>query len=161
MNEIFSFRKELNIKKIIIVIFIIILILGVIIWKAFSPSKKNNSVQEKISSTETNFYSKNKEISLKVSNSYDFTQITPNSNYILELRNKHNLNIFITKENLLPNITLSDLVEADHLTFLMFLKLIEVKKKLIHIVYIISMLILKQHFICKQYGLNIIANTIL
>ena len=113
MNEIFSFRKELNIKKIIIVILIIILILGVIIWKAFSPSKKNNSVQEKISSTETNFYSKNKEISLKVSNSYDFTQITPNSNYILELRNKHNLNIFITKENLLPNITLSDLVEAD------------------------------------------------
>ena len=113
MNEIFSFRKELNIKKIIIVILIIILILGVIIWKSFSPSKKNNSVQEKISSTETNFYSRNKEISLKVSNSYDFTQITPNSNYILELRNKHNLNIFITKENLLPNITLSDLVEAD------------------------------------------------
>ena len=84
MNEIFSFRKELNIKKIIIVILIIILILGAIIWKSFSPSQKNTSVQEKISSTETNFYSKNKEISLKVSNSYDFTQITQNWNYILE-----------------------------------------------------------------------------
>ena len=32
MNEIFSFRKELNMKKIIIIVLIILIILGVILW---------------------------------------------------------------------------------------------------------------------------------
>lgn len=113
MNEIFQFRKELNIKKIIIVALIVFVILGLILWKAFSPSKESAPTNIKDESTESTFYCKNKMLSLTLSNSYNFTQYTPESNYILELRNANNLNIFITEENLLPNLNLSELVEAD------------------------------------------------
>lgn len=113
MNEIFTFRKELNIKKIIIAILIIFIIVGLILWKVISPSEKSLSEKIKNETTNSIFYSKNKKLSLTLPNSYNFTQFTSESNYILELRNTNNLNIFITEENLLQNLTFSDLVEAD------------------------------------------------
>ena len=113
MNEIFEFRKELNIKKILIALLIIFIIAGLILWKVFSPSEKSSSITIKDEVTESKFYSKNKNFSLTLSSSYNFTQHESTTNYILELRNENNLNIFVAEENLLQNISFSELVEAD------------------------------------------------
>lgn len=112
MNEIFEFRKELNIKKILIVILLILIITGLILWKVFSPSERS-SLKIKDEITESKFYSKNKAFSLTLSNSYNFIQFEPDQNHILELRNENNLNIFVAEENSLQNSTLAELVEAD------------------------------------------------
>lgn len=112
MNEIFEFRKELNIKKILIVILLILIITGLILWKVFSPSERS-SLKIKDEITESKFYSKNKTFSLTLSNSYNFIQFEPDQNHILELRNENNLNIFVAEENSLQNSTLAELVEAD------------------------------------------------
>lgn len=116
MNEIFSFRRELNIKKIIIVVLIILIIISIILWKFFISA--NNSEAKKITSADSNnqtttFYSENKKITLTFPNSYDFIQYKPKNNYLLELRNENNLNIFITKETLLDDTLLSEIVNAD------------------------------------------------
>lgn len=116
MNEIFEFRKELNIKRILIVILIILIIIGVIgfiVWKALPPSEKNVFENRKNENTNSVFQSENKNISLTLSSSYNFIQYKSNSDYVLELRNENNLNIFITEENSLENLVFSELVEAD------------------------------------------------
>lgn len=116
MNEIFSFRKELNIKRIIIVVLIILVILGFIgfiVWKALPPNPKTVSKNNKNENADSVFYSENQNISLTLSNSYNFIQHKSNSNYVLELRNENNLNVFVTEENSLENLTFSELVEAD------------------------------------------------
>ncbi len=113
MNEIFEFRKELNIKKILIIALIIFVIMGAILWKAFSPSEESPHIKIKSEISESKFYSQNKIFSLTLSNSYNFIQYEPVSNYILELRNENNLNIFVSEEDLLQNLTLSELVNAD------------------------------------------------
>ena len=113
MNEIFEFRKELNIKKILIALLIVFIIAGLILWKVFSPNEESSSITIKDEVTESKFYSKNKNFSLTLSSSYNFTQHESTTNYILELRNENNLNIFVAEENLLQNISFSKLVEAD------------------------------------------------
>lgn len=113
MNQIFEFRKELNIKKILIVVLIIFIITGLILWKVFSPSEESPSVKVKNEITESEFSSKNKKFSLTLSSSYNFVQYDSSPNYILELRNENNLNIFVTEESLLQNLTLAELVNAD------------------------------------------------
>ena len=117
MNQIFEFRKELNIKKILIVLLIIFIIPGIILWKVFSPSEESSSVKIKDEVTESKFYSKNKNFSLTLSSSYNFVQFDPAESHILELRNENNLNIFVAEENLLQNLTLAELVEADLKSF--------------------------------------------
>lgn len=117
MNQIFEFRKELNIKKILIVLLIIFIITGLILWKVFSPSEESSSVKIKDEVTESKFYSKNKNFSLTLSSSYNFIQFDPAESHILELRNENNLNIFVAEENLLQNLTLAELVEADLKSF--------------------------------------------
>lgn len=113
MNQIFEFRKELNIKKILIVVLIICIITGIILYKVFSPSEKSPSVKTKAEVTESKFYSSNKNFSLTLSSSYNFIQFDPTQNYILELRNENNLNIFVSEENTLQNLTLAELADAD------------------------------------------------
>lgn len=117
MNQIFEFRKELNIKKIIIVVLIIFVIIGAILWNVFSPSEESDSVKTKNEITDSEFFSKNKIFSLTLSNSYNFIQFDPSPNYILELRNENNLNIFVTEENSLQNLTLAELADADLKSF--------------------------------------------
>lgn len=113
MNQIFEFRKELNIKKILIALLIILIIIGLILWKVFSPSEESPSVKIEDEITESKFYSKNKNFSLTLSSSYNFIQFDPDQIHILELRNENNLNIFVAEENLLQNLTLAELATAD------------------------------------------------
>ena len=118
MNEIFSFRKELNIKKIIIMALLVLIIVVAILWIVFSHSEKtpNNEIKDNILISK--FYSENQNICLKLSNSYNFTQYQPSLDYILELKNNNNLNIFIAEHSSFPNLTLSNIVSADLKTYI-------------------------------------------
>lgn len=113
MNEIFEFRKELNIKKILILSLISIFIIAIII---FGISKKSTEKEEeKIEASNPNFifYDSNKTISLTLPKTYGFVQYKPSSNYILELRTAKNLNIFVSQNDSLENKSLKDIASSD------------------------------------------------
>lgn len=118
MHEIFSFRKELNIKKIAILVIVIILIVGIIIWKLLPPVK--DTIEEKVEDSNpiASFYSENGNIGLELSKEYGFTQHYPTNNYLLELRNNDSLNIFIAEEEKIQNQTFSEIVTADQTAYI-------------------------------------------
>lgn len=120
MNKIFEFRKELNIKKIIIaiLIFIVVVVIFTVLYLKLSSnnSANSNNLQNPIINSENPnsiFYSSNKVLSLELSKDYGFKQYKPSGNYLLELRNEKNLNIFISEEKVIENTTLFDVVSAD------------------------------------------------
>ncbi len=118
MQEIFSFRKELNIKKIIIIILIVAIIIGLLIWLLLPPAKETIEKIEEKDNPNTVFYSKNKIISLELPKTYNFTQYTPANNYIFELRNTDNLNIFISEVEKIQNKSLSEVISADQTAYI-------------------------------------------
>lgn len=113
MNELFQFRKELNIKKIIIAI-IIVLFCIVITCELISHwiNAKNEELKEE-QNPNTIFYDKNKTISIELSKQYQFTQYHSSDNYLIELRSPNELNIFISSRNLIENRSLSAIATAD------------------------------------------------
>lgn len=117
MNQIFEFRKELNVKKLAIAAIIILAVIGGIIFISSSVSKKE---EEKIESEKPNktFYSSDKTISLDYLKTYGFNQYKTNENYLMELRTENNLNVFVSKKDLLPGKTLYDIATADSKTYI-------------------------------------------
>ena len=117
MNQIFEFRKKINVKKLAIVILIAIaLILGII----FTASHISKKEEEKIEAEKPNktFYSDDKSISLDFLKTYEFTQYAPKDGYLMELRTSKNLNIFVSKNTILPGKTLYDIASADLKTYI-------------------------------------------
>lgn len=117
MNQIFEFRKELNIKKLVIVIIVAIAIILGIIFAASHISKKE---EEKIEAEKPNktFYSADKSISLDFLKTYEFKQYKPQDGYLLELRTQKNLNIFVAKKDLLSGKSLYDIASVDLKTYI-------------------------------------------
>ena len=117
MNQIFEFRKELNIKKLVIVIIVAIAIILGIIFAASHISKKE---EEKIEAEKPNktFYSADKSISLDFLKTYEFKQYNPQKGYLIELRTPNNLNIFVAKKDLLSGKSLYDIASADLKTYI-------------------------------------------
>lgn len=113
MNEIFSFRKELNFKKIIVFLLLITILICITIWKTYNFINQKKAAELEAANPNAIFYDENKSISLELSKKYKFIQYKPTNNYLLELRNENNLNIFISKENLLENQKFSEVVSAD------------------------------------------------
>lgn len=109
MNEIFSFHKELNIKKIIFIITFFIFIIGISI---FVFSKKSNIIISKNNSPYITFYGTNNSISLNLLKKYELTQSESNK-YIIELHSPKNLHILISHESLINDRNLSDVANAD------------------------------------------------
>ena len=111
MNEIYSFHKELNIKKIIFVIVLalcIIIISSIIIIKILFAKP-----EEKIPDSYNTFTDKNNSIILTLPEKYGLYQVTPENNRSLQLKSNKNLGIFVSCENLLSNRKLFDIVSAD------------------------------------------------
>lgn len=118
MNEIFNFRRQLNIAKVLVVAasFIIIIIIAFVF---FTPNNNNekplltNTINKTHENKISDFKSKNNEIILSLNNSYGLSQFDSIQDYILELRSEDNLNIFIEKKNLSTDTILYNLVNKD------------------------------------------------
>ena len=116
MHEIFNFRKQLNITKVLVfsTITVIILITSIIF---FIPKKDNVHSSKSLPITNEDqilpFEDKNKQISLSLNNSYGLKQFDSTQDYILELRSDKDLNIFIEKEDLIKDRILYNIVTQD------------------------------------------------
>lgn len=117
MNEIFSFHRELNIKKILFVSILILLILIFIINAILEliQARKEKKLEE--ASPNSIFYDDNNSISLELSKQYGLTQYTSTEDYLIELRSENNLDIFISCKQLLKNRSLYDIAYADSLSY--------------------------------------------
>lgn len=88
---------------------------GIKLFRSNSNTSNNSNivVENNPEGPNSIFYGNNKSISLELSKDYGFKQYKPSNNYLLELRNENNLNIFITEENFIENKTLFEVVSAD------------------------------------------------
>ena len=117
MNELFNFRRQLNIAKVLVVAASLIIII-LIAFVFFTPNNNKNKEQTKIGSeTHENkildFKDKNNEIILSLDSSYGLSQFDSIQDYILELRSEDNLNIFIEKKILSTDKILYNIVTKD------------------------------------------------
>ena len=112
MNELFEFHKELNLKKILIVIAILLIIIFLII---FVPKTGKEIKEKQIENAKPNstFSSTDNSINIELSKKYEFTEYIPAQDYILELRSSNKTNIFVSKKSLYENKTLESVVFAD------------------------------------------------
>jgi uncharacterized protein YpmB len=112
MNELFEFHKELNLKKILIVIAILLIIIFLII---FVPKTGKEIKEKQIENAKPNstFSSTDNSINIELSKKYEFTEYIPAQDYILELRSSNKTNIFVSKKSLYENKTLESVVSAD------------------------------------------------
>ena len=118
MNEIFSFRKELNIKKILIVVAIAAVITFLVFHIIFSSfNNKNENIIENENPIAT-FSSTDNRFSIEFPKEYGFVSYSPSGDKLLELRNDKNLNIFVSSKDLISNKSLSDIVSADITSYL-------------------------------------------
>lgn len=113
MNEIFEYRKKLNIKKIALAI-ILILFFAVMTTDLISGmlnKKENNNIETQ--NPNTIFYDSNNIISVELSKQYELSQYKSSGDYLIELRNPNELNIFISNRDLIENRTLSSVISSD------------------------------------------------
>lgn len=118
MNEIFSFRKELNIKKILIVVAIAAVITFLIFHIIFSSFNNKNEKNIKDENPIATFSSTDNRFSIEFPREYGFVSYSPSGDKLLELRNDKNLNIFVSSKDLISNKSLSDIVSADITSYL-------------------------------------------
>lgn len=112
MNELFQFHKELNIKKILIfvVIFLILIFLIFFIPKIF---KKVEEKEIEDSEPNKTFLSNDNSISIVLPKEYGFSEYKPIKDYILELRTENNMDIFVSRKELVPNRDFNTIVSSD------------------------------------------------
>ena len=87
--------------------------ISILVFYAYSRKETTFPSKQTSTKTETTFLSSNQNFSLTLPNSYNLKQFETKSNYILELKNENNFNIFVSEENSIPNINFVDLVNAD------------------------------------------------
>lgn len=119
MYEFYEEPRHLNLKKVVIIGIILALIVLAIIFliarKISTPKENTNS---KSSATTTVFKSADNSVTLELPSSYNLKPYESNLGYLIELHSENNLGIFISKENVLENKTLAEIIEADKLAFL-------------------------------------------
>ena len=113
MYEFFCFKKELNIKKIILLVVLISIILGFCLTLYFHQTIKTEEIKLEEQNPNSTFYDNNNTISITLPKTYKLQQYSPKNNYLVELRSENNLNIFISKENLIKDKSLLEIASAD------------------------------------------------
>lgn len=113
MNEIFEYRKKLNIKKIalaiVLILFVVIMITDLI--SGIVNKKEENDLEAQ--NPNSIFYDVNNTISIELSKQYELSQYKPSGNYLIELRAPNDLNIFISHRELIENRTLASIASSD------------------------------------------------
>lgn len=117
MNELFEFHKELNFKKILIVVAFLLIFIFLII---FIPKTGKEIKEKHIENANPNstFSSKDNSINIELSKQYGFLEYTPAQDYILELRSNNKTNLFVSKKPLYENKTLENVVSADKTSYI-------------------------------------------
>jgi uncharacterized protein YpmB len=117
MSKIFEFHRTLNKKKIAIFIIIIIIILLLILFIIEHCNESFEKFEESSVSSVT-FIDKNNELSIELSKKYNLSLANiQESNHVLDLSSPDELYISISKEDLISNRSLADVVEADKKVF--------------------------------------------
>lgn len=114
MEEIISFHKKLNKKKLIICIAIILLILILIASLIFFSNKES---KQTIINPNTIFMDTKNSISIELSKSYNLSLHNSNADYILEAKSPSDLQIFISYTDLFKEHQFKDIVSADKQVF--------------------------------------------
>lgn len=123
MYDFYEEPKHLNIKKVVIVSLILIIFLIsilIMIFVKIHNNKNTPDISEKIIEEEKNivFYSEDKSISVELSKAFNLKPYSSNLGYLLDLRSDNNLDIYISRENMIPNKQLLEIVEADKNVYL-------------------------------------------
>lgn len=112
MNELFQFHRELNIKKVLIIVAFILILIFLIF---FAPKISKKVEEKRIENSEPNkiFSSSDNRISLVLPKEYGFSEYNPRQDYILELRAENNIDIFVSHKELIENRNFNNIVYAD------------------------------------------------
>ena len=113
-NKLYWEPEHLNIKKVIVILIIIFLFICLITFQIGVQKKTTVPqpvAQENSINQSTIFYSDDKSISVELLNSYKLKKYK--SDYLLELRSHDDLNIFISKNPVIKDKNLSDLIEKE------------------------------------------------
>ena len=114
MNEIYSFHKELNIKKVIFLIILIIILLissSIIIYKLLIMEPEETPKEEF-----STYYGSNNSISIILSKKYNLKSVN-STDYLIKLKSDKNLGIFISRNEFI-NKTLEEVANADLKTYI-------------------------------------------
>lgn len=115
--ETFKFRRELNIKKILLIAVLIILIAIVLFFIVKHIIRIANTNQTGKTLSAKTYYDKDKSVSLlldkELNKKYKFKQYNSINDYILEVRSENNIGIFISKKDLIEDKDFKQVVEAD------------------------------------------------
>lgn len=118
MNELFEFHGEINVKKVLIVIAIIIAIIFMS-FIFFKPKTNNNTPQILDNKKGTSiFVSADNAVSIEFSKKYEFSEYTPVQDYILELRSPNSTNIFVSHKDFIENKTLENIASGDRNSYI-------------------------------------------
>jgi hypothetical protein len=119
MNALIKY-PNLNKKKVTIaiasIVFFLLLII-IIIVNCISSHNEEPGLGEEIGNSRI-FYDKNRTISIETSKDYDLRQYYSYTNYLFELRNSNDLNIFVSKIENDNERTLEALARADRTTYI-------------------------------------------
>lgn len=119
MYDFYQEPRQLNKKKVVIASIILVLILiFLIVLIAHKISTPKEPSKQEILPTSTIFRSEDNSISIELSNAFNLEPHHSDLGYLIELRSKNNLNIFIDKKDKIANQTLLEVLEAEKNLFL-------------------------------------------
>ena len=119
----FSNYRQLNIKKVIIVVLILILLVVSITVFIISRTMKHENTENTVLKTENIeaktevFYSVDKSVSIELPKKYQLKQVH-NSEYLIKLSSDENMDVYISKMEKIENRPLSSIARADKLSYL-------------------------------------------
>jgi len=115
--EIFRFRRELNIKKILFFAIITIITLVIIICIVHNIMQFVNMTQTGKTTPSKIYYDKDKSVSIvldrDLNKKYKFKQYNSINDYLIELRSENNIDIFISRKEKLEDKDFAQVVQAD------------------------------------------------
>ena len=116
-------KKQLNIKKVVIIsIIVIATIIVIIAIFSYSPKERTETppMQEvvvEVPDPNLLYFDISRSISIELSTNYNLQPYNSEGKYLIELRSDENVHIFISKKDILPNKKLNPVVTADRLVF--------------------------------------------
>ena len=115
--EIFRFRRELNIKKILFFTVIAIISIIIIIFTIHSILQVVNMSQTGKTTPSKIYYDKDKSVSIildkELNKKYKFKQYNSINDYLIELRSENNIDVFISRKEKLEDRDFAQVVQAD------------------------------------------------